>query len=504
MELRPQYDRQEREGFIMLSPFLVPYLTSKEIDREAERIWQKYLLEAIADPGARKAAELAKRMGLSIEYHPIYKHRGTDSILFFAEGTLQVKEERADNKDEEPEEVLIPENTIVINTNRIKQDYSDFNIYHECIHYDEHYLFFRLQEMHNNDIREIRTKEVVVKKGETVTDPIYWMEKQANRGAYGLMMPASTTQEMILRECGKAKGYRHAGEKYQIVGKILARELHLPHFRIRARMIQLGHIQARGALNYVERRLIQPFAFDPDAWRGDELTFVLDRGMAGTLYDKSDDFRKVMDTGRFIYADGHIVRNEPRFIHDDPMGVQLSPWANAHVDRCCLRFERIYVQKNVGQYVFGRMNYDADYAKQTMFYLEDIINEKNMDELEAEQEYKKTFPASFEEAFDQVMHRNGLTREKMAEELHMEVRTLDRWLSEPRKRISQDFIIMTMLILKLPDWITELLFDRAHEHLSAEEPRDRALMFIMRAMWMDGVAKANEYLESKKFEPLTI
>ena len=32
-------------------------------------------------------------------------------------------------------------------------------------------------------------------------------------------------------------------------------------------MIQLGFVQAKGALNYVERKLIQPFAFNLDAWR---------------------------------------------------------------------------------------------------------------------------------------------------------------------------------------------------------------------------------------------
>lgn len=95
--------------------------------------------------------------------------------------------------------------------------------------------------------------------------------------------------------------------------------------------------------------------------------------------------------------------------------MKLSPWAAAHVDMCCLRFRRSYIQKNVGQYEFGRMHYDADYARQTMFYLEDMINEKHMDELIAEEEYRKNFLGTFEEAFDLVMHRNGLTREKMAE-----------------------------------------------------------------------------------------
>ena len=69
-------------------------------------------------------------------------------------------------------------------------------------------MFFRLQEMTSNDVRNVKTVEVVVDEGKELTDPIYFMEKQANRGAYGLMMPATPTREMIHDECEKAEGYK--------------------------------------------------------------------------------------------------------------------------------------------------------------------------------------------------------------------------------------------------------------------------------------------------------
>ena len=58
----------------------------------------------------------------------------------------------------------------------------DFNIYHECVHYYEHYLFFRLPEMHHNDLRRMKTEEIeITGDEEKVTNSVYWMEKQANR-----------------------------------------------------------------------------------------------------------------------------------------------------------------------------------------------------------------------------------------------------------------------------------------------------------------------------------
>ena len=53
------------------------------------------------------------------------------------------------------------------------------------------------------------------------------------------------------------------------------------------------------------------------------------------------------------------------------------------------------------------MNYDPDYVKQTMFYLEDLINEKELDEIEAELQYKRSFPDTFLGAFDMLMKQNG-------------------------------------------------------------------------------------------------
>ena len=198
--------------------------------------------------------------------------------------------------------MCIPANTIVINTNAIKKEYSDFKIYHECVHYYEHYLFFRLQEMHHNDILRMKTEEIeITEDEEKVNNPVYWMEKQANRCAYGLMLPATFMREIMAEKCSTLKSYAHEGEKYEQIGLAIADELHISHFRLRARMIQLGHIYAKGALNYVDKTRIQPYSFDSDSLRQSEHTFNIDRGTAGSLYEKDPDFRKLLDSGKFIY-----------------------------------------------------------------------------------------------------------------------------------------------------------------------------------------------------------
>ena len=499
-EMTNEDEAPDRGGMTLLSPYLIPYFTSAKMDDEAENIWETYIHGALEDPELREARALAKAMGLSIKYVPLHEHKGVNSVLFLIDDFVTA----AENK-EPPEEVSIPANTIVINTNAIKKEYSDFNIYHECVHYYEHCLFFRLQEMHHNDLLRMKTEEIeITEDEEKANNPVYWMEKQANRCAYGLMLPANFMRRLMAEKRGTLNTYAHEGEKYEQIGLAIAEEYHIPHFRLRARMIQLGHIHAKGALNYVDRVRIQPYSFDEESLRRSEHTFNIDRVTAGCLYEKNLDFRKLLDSGKFIYADGHIVRNEPRFVDQAPWGHMLTPWASSRVDRCCLRFTRIYVQENAGEYVFGRMNYDADYVKQTMFYLEDLINEREMDDIEAELQYKRRFPETFIEAFDMLMKRNGDTRETMAEKLNTTSRSLYEWLKDPERRINVDFVVTVALLWRLPDWISALLLDRAYIHFSETNRRHLALQYILKVLWSEGVNKANEFLKERKLERLTV
>jgi hypothetical protein len=364
-------------------------------------------------------------------------------------------------------------------------------------------MFFRLQAMGSNDPRKVKVREVIVDKDQEVTDPIYFMEKQANRGAYGLMLPATDTKKIITSEYEKVENYRHIGERYEIAGKAISRQQCIPHFRIRARMIQLGFVQAKGALNYVERKLIQPFAFNLDAWREEQHTFVVDRWTTNALYRKNEEFQAVMDSGKYVYADGHVVRNDPRFVEKKGEDFFLTEWASAHVDDCCLRFVRQYVQQNVGRYVFGRMYYDADYVQQTQFYLNDLINREHLDELDAKTLYIQKFPKDFKGAIEQLKKQNKTSNAKMAEFLNMDDSTFARSLDDPKKYMNEDYLTVLCLYFKLPDWISRMVFKRAHFQMDEEDKRHQALLHILRVQSNDGVEAANEYLKKNHLAPLS-
>lgn len=540
----------DRSDYWKLSPFLVPYYRNEDMDHVTEKLWSKYIPEALGDYRRRDAFELAERMGLRVATLPLHKQEGVAGILFFQDDEIAVLEK--DTPPGSPHRIIrIPGRTIVINENLRQHNYPQFDIYHECIHYEEHYLFYRLQGLRCNDAKRIRTIEVSVEThprlfDETVitdgavdtstveerawdgegkkkawSDPVYFMEKQANRGAFGLMMPAVSTHEMIRSECERARknvlaetghSYRHSGELYEDVGKEISRRLNIPHFRIRARFIQLGYIEARGSLNYADRKLIQPFAFDKEAWREITHTFVVNGNQVQRMMTDSDDFRKVMESGEYVYADGHVVKNGERYVRhveDRKEGPRLllTEWANRHVDECCLRFVRVYVQTGVGRYEFGRMYYDAEFIARTRFYVNDFLNREklgDMDDIDARMLYRQRFPKQFIDAFQYLRVSNGISMKDMADKLGMNQVTLKRWIESPAKYRNEDFLTAVSLVLKLPDWISRLLFKRAAVVLDEDSARHMALDYILRVQSCDGLKAANEYLTRHGFNPLTL
>ena len=52
--------------------------------------------------------------------------------------------------------------------------------------------------MHNNDVSALRARRAVVTDSRGSRNPLRWLEWQANRGSFGLMMPLSMMRDLCL------------------------------------------------------------------------------------------------------------------------------------------------------------------------------------------------------------------------------------------------------------------------------------------------------------------
>ena len=91
-----------------------------------------------------------------------------------------------------------------------------------------------------------------------------------------------------------------------------------------------------------------------------------------------------------------------------------------------------------------------------------------------------------------------------AEILQVSDKTLSRWLEEPEKHGGVDLVAALALALQLPDWITVLLFKRAHVQLDEDDRRHQAIQHILRVQSNDGIEAANKFLKEKNLETIRL
>ena len=496
-------DKPERNMW-MLSSFLVPILCKDEVEQGAETLLLRYCPRALEDMKEHDAYLLAARMGLQVERYPLYKKKGTLSMLFFCDGEIT-----AEKVDDDgcylgiSYTVSIPAGTIVINTDAVHKDCCQLEIYHECIHYDWHYMFFRLQDMHNSDVNLLKTKRIVVQNERVPANPLKWMEWQARRGSFCLMMPLSMMEPLVAKEWARrAKKNHHAGQKFDSIARTIAAEYDLPKFRVRARLLQMGHIAAKGALNYVDDRYIEPFAFSTGNGEGNN-TFVIARKDMLAIYRENEGFRQQIQSGQYIYVDGHICINDSRFVCTTEKGLRLTAWANAHVDQCCLRFNSIYEPCGVADYRFGAMNSDEAYNQHYMAFAQEKGQQSSKEQLAEMTKLISELPLSFQDALSYLMKRAHMTIEGLEERAGISSRTLSRMRTQERREYSLDQVIAICVALQLPPWLSREMIAKAG-FLLRPIKQHQAYQLVLDCMFMDAVEDVQRFLLEAGCEKLRL
>lgn len=496
-------DKPERNMW-MLSSYLVPILRKDEVEQGAEELLLRYCPRALEDMKEHDAYLLAVRMGLQVVRYPLYKKKGTLSMLFFCSGEITV--EKVDDDGcylGIPYTVSIPAGTIVINTDAVRKGCCQLDIYHECIHYDWHYMFFRLQDMHNSDVNLLKTKRIVVQNDRVPANPLKWMEWQARRGSFGLIMPLSMMEPLVAKEWARrAKNNHHAGRKFDGIARTIAAEYDLPKFRVRARLLQMGHIAAKGALNYVDGRYIEPFAFSVGNGEGNA-SFVIDRKNILAIYRENERFRQQLQSGQYIYVDGHICINDSRFVCKTKNGLRLTAWANAHVDQCCLRFNSIYEPCGVADYRFGAMNSDEAYNQHYMAFAQEKGLLSSKEQLAEMTKLISELPLSFQDALSYLMKRAHLTIEGMEERAGISARTISRMRTQERRDYSLDQVIAICIALQLPPWLSRELIAKAG-FLLRPIKQHQAYQLVLDCMFMDTVDDVQRFLVKAGCEKLRL
>ena len=480
---------KNEDSGVKLDEYLVPVLKWEDVEEEAEKIIFQLVPEGLQDPSKLKPEAFAKRLGLKIVELPLYKRPRTSSILFFGAGEVQAASDESSN-GESLVSVDVEANTIVLNS-RMPEKRRDA-IFHECFHFVEHRLFFQLQQMHNDDIACIgQWKPLSLQKNER--SPVEWIEWQAHVGSQCLQVPCTLLRRRMTEELDGIHNLQlHMGYKLQVIGKKLAKEFNVWNYQLRNRMIQVGYTAAKGALNFVADDYIEPFAFEAGMCRGSQ-TFVISPKEMLEEYVRNKAFRKIIDTGRYVYADGHICINDPEYVVLQGEKLRLTKWANAHVDQCCLRFVRTYHRDKRTHYVFGQLNSDEEYngrsltlsaSEQSPYLYEQAVKTAKL---------LTTLPGTFHEAFAAMMRAADIKPTQLAEETLLSERTIYRYQEVEREDYSADAVAVLCVGMHLDPLLSFALMHRAGIFLR-DTPEDLILKAVLMGMYRMTVRQVRQYL----------
>ncbi len=501
----PQHDE-----CLKLDEYLIPIMRQDEIDLYTEEMWQQYDRIAANDAYQRAPDRLASRLGLKIMELPLCRKPDIRSILFFQKQMISVYKtiESGEHYIPEPENILIPADTIVIN--RAVDDFynSDIDVYHEIFHYEFHYLFYRLQNMYSSDLDLIKISGKA-KLDSAEDNPLVFIEKQTGYGSYALMMPIKFMKKAMrdmykeVRNVKRADGYHaHKGWYCEMIGRRIADEYNIRKSHVRTRMIHLGHQAAYGALNYADGHYVEPFAFTDLENAVKTLSYVIDRQNVSKLYMKDEAFQRVMQSGDFVYVDGHIVVNDSGSVTCDSNGARLTPWANAHIDSACLRFEKSYEKKERKyKYEFGRLNNEADLRRTYKFV--DPHGSLSIREAEnAKQKLIEDMPDSFHGALVYLM-KGRCTVDELVNRIPISRSTLMRLRKEDRKSYKIDQLIAICVGLHIPPWLSSILFQKAGLGVPREGSNSYYGM-ILDCFYMDSIEEVQQMLINNGFPPLKL
>ena len=477
----------KNDSGVKLDEYLVPVYKWDDIEQESENIIFHTISEGLSDAKWLQPGLLAERLGLNIVYLPLYKRPRTASILFFGPGEVLTA---ADSEEKlEPIPVTVNGNTIVLNTRKPGQERDA--IFHECFHYVEHRLFFQLQQLHNTDISYLaKWKPVELKKDER--SPIEWIEWQAHIGSQCLQMPKRLLRKRISDELSDMQKLdRHMGFKLQAAGRKLAKEFNVYNYQLRNRMIHVGFPAAKGALNFVEDDYITPFAFELGECHGSQ-TFVISPKEVADEYVRNEAFRKLIDTGRYIYADGHVCLNESQYVVRQGDKLRLTEWANSHVDQCCLRFVRNYIRDKHTHYVFGQLNSDEEYNGRSLALSLQSSAENALKQAQEMSQVLLNLPGSFSGTLIAHMKRVGITRDRLAEEAMMSGTMIKRMRTSERD-LTLDQVIAVCIGLHIPPEYSFDLIEKAGFRLR-NTPEHLIYKSILQTMYMEKLMNIQKLL----------
>lgn len=518
------YSRKDELVGRRLSKYLIPILSVADMDAEAEDFLKRLHLDDSLENCSRvDGKQIASAMGLAVKKARLSRDHHIRAMLYLSGKTVLVY-----NDDGVEDYIDVEAGTILYDPLACATP-GELNkaIIHECIHADHHWLFWALQSEYNTSItflscadkrfsgvvlddlsekRMLSDNEITCRlfgnSRKSRRSAIEWAEWQARVIAPRVLMPAKQTRKKIEDLLSK-RGYSSNNCTVGVIAGIihdLAGFYGVSWSEAKIRMVELGFAAANGTLNYLDGKYVPAYTTGTGVIEAGT-TYDISAHDAENLYKRDPLFKSVVDTGTYLYVEGHYCLNDRRFVCYSFDVPHLTAEARGRVEQCCLLFYKGYVAKS-GVYDKGTFHSDDLKTESIAVALASVPLEAIMSFVGNIEERCKNLPRRFGETLAYHRAKCELSQEELAEMLDMSERQIRRLESDEMKRPSQQLIAEIGRVLQLEGCFTSDLMNKAGCPLNRDLPEDMVLLTVISFMYMRTKKECNQVLVSHHCKPL--
>jgi len=318
----------------------VPVISKAQMNGEARAFLRKYCPKALIEPTQVPIREIAKQIGLTLEFGYIL----SEDFSYFGQISFSDTKTRVfDLESGKTRDLDVTRGTILIDP-EIFWDRStgceNFTIVHEVVHWEKHKLFADIKRLLRGNSymprRCPKPSRIQWDSDETWSDE-EWLEWHSNGIGARILMPKETVPAKIEEIKSKFPLELMTDKTEFFIALIdeLAKFYGTSRLTAKYRLQELGY-------KAVEN--IQIHEYDYKAY-----THEIDEYKAFYELCESAELRMVVGMGMFVYADRHFVLNHEKCVLFDENGIpRLTEFALENVEKCTIKFSnvRINIREN--------------------------------------------------------------------------------------------------------------------------------------------------------------
>lgn len=504
-----------------LSDALVPIIKHDELDGIASIfLKENYGIDSEnATPVRIDPFLLAERMGLKIQFLHITKDASVFGRCYFCEHETELYDPDTDSFYKK----VIPEKTILVDETAYflrTIGSSNNTIIHECVHWDKHRKAFALVKLYSDDVSSIGCRVVGGISGHE-KDAFGIMEWQANVLTPRIQMPMTMFKKKVNSLISEVRAETNEYEMIAIIEPLIDRVADffgVSRTAAKIRMVEAGWDEAIGAFNYVDGHYVQPHKSQRRLEK--DQTFTISETDAGILAFTDQTVRKALDSGRYLYVDGHFVLNSSLYVlFDEETGSQLTHYALTHMDECCLLFKMsmgdAYGQKYHSECFLNRDEYSDVHPE--FHYSSGLNEDKNKvldDDIESIYALLLTLDQSFTSCLKKAMawrntqiaaynkkhpsnKKDKITRKEIAARAEIGISSVERAFNDNLENdISTETAVLICLAMHIPPPISEHIMKLAPHPLVLSKKTHQWYATALRMKYGVPVKEAREFLKS--------